>query len=227
MHAHHRADLVAAIAACVHDDLGADVALFGVHGPTVVLMLSEPRHRRMAIDLRPGIPRASRQCLTQLRRVNIAIQRVPEAANQIVRRDQRMPPRAFCGIDHLEMHIHPARHRGEMAIALHLRLGIGQPDATIAMMIIDRIVGILCQFLVEVDRMRLQPDHRLVHSEIRHLRCRMPRGARGQLIPLNQDDIGPAFLRQMIEGRTARNPAANDNNAYLRFHREPSLWGPP
>ena len=105
-----------------------------------------------------------------------------------------------------------------MPIAVHLRLGIGQPDAAVAVVIANGIFRIVTQFFIEGDRMRFQPYHRLVHAKIRHLCCRMPCGARGQLVPFDQHHVAPALSRQVIEGRTACDASADDNDTGARFH---------
>ena len=110
-----------------------------------------------------------------------------------------MPPRAFLRVDHLERDAHTFGHAREMPVAIHLGFGIGKTDATVAMVVIDRIIGIFGEFLVKPDRMAFQPDHRLGHAEIGDLCRGMPCGSRCQLVPLDQHDISPAFLRQMVE----------------------------
>ena len=77
MHAHHRAHLVDTIAACIDDDLAGDVALVCMHGPAVIPMLGEASHGGMTIDFGPCCARTPRERLTELRRVDIAIQRIP------------------------------------------------------------------------------------------------------------------------------------------------------
>ena len=46
----------------------------------------------------------------------------------------------------------------------------------------------------------------------------MPRCARCQFVAFDQDNIGPTFLRQVIQRRTASNPAPDNNNFGARFH---------
>lgn len=160
MHAHHRADLVDAVAAGVDHDLRADVALGRVHGPAVILMLGEAGDWRVAMHLGPpGLAGAPGQRLTQLRRVDVAVQRIPEPADQVTGLQKRMATYAFIRVDHLELNPPhaPPRHRGEVAIAVHLLRSVGQANAAGAMVVVDRIIGIVGQLLVEPDRMAFQP----------------------------------------------------------------------
>ena len=135
-----------------------------------------------------------------------------------------MPPRAFLGIYHLVLDAHPARHRGKVPVALHLRLGVRQPDPAIAMVVVDRIVRVVRQFLIEFDRMAFQAHHGLVHAKIRHLRSRMPGCSRGQFVAFDQHNIGPAFLRQVVERGASGNATTNNNDSGLGFHNDLAKW---
>ena len=55
MNPHHRADLVYPVAAGIDHDFCVDIALFGMNRPAVVLVLRQPNHRRVAVDLGPGL----------------------------------------------------------------------------------------------------------------------------------------------------------------------------
>ncbi len=81
---HHRANFVTPISACIHHDLCADVALFGMNRPGVVCVLRQTGDRRMAVNLCPGQSRTSRQRLTQLGRINVAVMRIPQSAQQVL-----------------------------------------------------------------------------------------------------------------------------------------------
>ena len=61
-----------------------------------------------------------------------------------------------------------------MTIRLHLAFSVGQPDTTIGMVIIDRVIRVGGKLTVKRDRMAFEADHGLVHAEIGHLRRRMP-----------------------------------------------------
>jgi hypothetical protein len=56
--------------------------------------------------------------------------------------------------------------------------------------------------------------------EMRALAGGMPRRSRGQLPLLDQHDIGPALLHQMIEEADAHDTAAHDDDTRLRLHLE-------
>ena len=218
MNPHHRADLVHPVATGIDHDFGVDIALFGMNGPAVIPVLRQPGHRRMAVDLGPGLAGTPGERLAQLRRVDVTVKRIPQPPDQIVGRNQRVPARAFSCVDHLEIDTHAACHRGKMPVALHLRLGVGEADASVGMVIVDRIVRIGGKLAIERDRMALQPDHRLVHAEIGHLRGRMPGRSRRQLVTLDQHHVTPALAGQMIECRASGDAAADYDHTRCRFH---------
>jgi hypothetical protein len=46
----------------------------------------------------------------------------------------------------------------------------------------------------------------------------MPGGAGGELLALDQDNIAPALLGQVIKRRNANHAATDNNHPRLRFH---------
>ncbi len=129
-----------------------------------------------------------------------------------------MAARAFLGIDNFKINSHPCRDRGEVPIAIHLRFCIGQSNATVPVVVSDRIICIVAKVFVQIDRVRFQTDHHLGHAKIGDLRSRVPSRAGGQFVTFDQHDIGPTFLRQMIQGRTASYATTNYDYSCLITH---------
>ncbi len=221
VYAHHCAHFVHTVAAGIHDDIGVDCAFVGLDGPGVIGLLGQGGNVGLPVNFGSGLAGVKGQGLTQLRRVDIAVLAIPKTAQQVIGGNERVTACAFLGVDDLVGDAHTARHGGEMPIALHLRLGIGQPDATIAVVIAHRIFWIVAQFLVERDGMALEAHHGLVRAKVGYLGGGMPCRARGQLVALDQDDVAPAFLGEMIECRTSGDTAADDNYFSSRFHETP------
>ena len=218
MDPHHFTHFIHAVATGIHDDLTVDVAFLGVDSPSIIFVLRQAGNGAVPIHLRACFAGPSGKRLAELRGVNIAIERIPQAAHKVICRDQGMSAGAFVRIDHLKMHVHAPRHGGKMPIAVHLGIRIGQPYAAIAVMVVDRILRIIRQLFVKIYRMGFQPDHRLVHAEIRDLRCRVPCRARGQLIAFHQNHIGPTLLREVIQRGTSGNTATDHHAPCLRLH---------
>ena len=73
--------------------------------------------------------------------------------------------------------------------------------------------GLGLQLDVEVGRIFRQPRHVLRAAQLADQAGRMPGGAAGQLLALEQHDVGPAELGQVIGDRTAGDAAADDDGA--------------
>ena len=131
---------------------------------------------------------------------------------------QRVTALALFRVQNFKFHPHAFRHGLKVVIAVEMVLRRRQPQSASAMMIVDRIIWIFCHLFVEIDRMGLQTNHRLIRTKIRHLRSRMPGGAGRQFISLHQHAIGDALLRKMIECRTTANTTTYDDNLCVRFH---------
>ena len=84
MHPHHTADLVHPVAAGVDHNIAVDIAVFGVDRPSVVFVLRQGGDRRIAVDLGPGFACVISQSLTKLRGINVAIERIPKPAQQVL-----------------------------------------------------------------------------------------------------------------------------------------------
>ena len=218
LHAHHRTDLVAAVAAGIDDLVRADVALRRVHDPAVVRLLREARHGRMAMHLGAGLAGTAGERLAQLCGVDVAVERIPQRTQHLVGVQQRVAPPAFGGIEQLELHAHAARQAQEVRVAIEMILGMRQPEAAGSVMVVDRVVRIVGQLLVERDRVRLQAEHALVGAEIRDLRGRVPGGARGQLVALQEHAVRDALLRQVVERGAAADAASDHDDLGLRLH---------
>ena len=87
---HHGHDLTGSEACGVHNDFGGDFALVRGHQPFAIGLLRQSRHAGVAANRAAQQPRFPRQGLCQLRGVNIAIQRIPQRALQVVGFDQRV-----------------------------------------------------------------------------------------------------------------------------------------
>ena len=90
MTAHHGHNLTGAEARRVNNDFGGDLALVRGHQPFAVGLLRQGGHAGVAANRAAQQPRLACQSLRQLRGINIAVQRIPQRALQIVGFDQRV-----------------------------------------------------------------------------------------------------------------------------------------
>ena len=66
--------------------------------------------------------------------------------------------------------------------------------------------------------MGFQTHHHLVRPKVGDLRCRVPCRAAGQLVTLQRNDVNPTFLREVVEGRSAGDAAADHKATSLDVH---------
>ena len=74
------------------------------------------------------------------------------------------------------------------------------------------------QLLVELDRVALERRHVGVGVQRVEAARRVPRGSGGELRALDQHDVLPAELGQMVEHAAADDAAADDGYLHMGFH---------
>ena len=72
--------------------------------------------------------------------------------------------------------------------------------------------GLGLDLLVQVDRVLLQASHVGVAVQRVHPAGRVPRGAGRQLLALEQDDVGPTRLGEVVEHAGADDAASDDDH---------------
>ena len=165
----------------------------------------------MLADLRAGHLGALDVGAGDAGRVDVALDVVVQRADEVLRVEEREEVLRLLRADHLELHpevaaagdghpeeVHPGLVAGEHQPA-------GQVDRAV-------LAGFLLDLLVQLDRVLLEPRHVRVAVEGVHAAGRVPRGAGGQLAPLEQDDVGPAGLRQVIQHAGADDAPTDDDD---------------
>jgi hypothetical protein len=141
----------------------------------------------------------------------VALDVVVERADEVLRVEEREEVLRLLGRDHLQLHpevppardghpeeVHPGLVAGEHQAA-------GQVDrAVLARLLLDR--------LVQLDRVLLEPRDVRVAVEGVHAPGRVPRGARRELPPLEEEDVGPAGLRQVVQDAGADDAPTDDDD---------------
>ena len=216
--ADHRADLVDPVARRVDDLFAGDITVLGVDDPLAVRLAVNRFDRIKAVDLRARPTRATRQRLGETARVDVAVDRVPQGTHQAVGFHQRMASPAFVGRQQLELDAHALGHADEVVVAVDVILGVRQTDAA-GYVIGDREFRIGCQFGIKPGRVTFEADHDLNSAELSHLRSRMPCRTGRQLVALDQNDIVPAFLGQMVKRAASADAATNHHHPRMCLHR--------
>ncbi len=107
---------------------------------------------------------------------------------------------------------------------IDLGVGVGQPQPA-GLMEADRPVDPFGQGLVGLDGVVGEGGGGVVADGAGDLTGGVPGGAGGQFVLLEEQAIGPAGLRQMIEATAADGAAANDHHAHLLDHALSSSFG--
>ena len=220
-HAHHRhepaehcADLLRTVARSIDDKFATDFALRRLDDP-VAALAPDARGRAEADDLRAQVARTLRQCLGQLRRIDVAVIRIVKAAGQIVGLQKRIAVLQTGHGDHRDIQALVLAH-ADNPFELHhpvARMGKAQRAGDV---VVHRIVDPLAQVAIKFRRIALHVHDRPACREGRHIAGGVPGRARGQLVLFQQHAIGPALERQMVEAGSADGAAADDDDTRCR-----------
>src|SRR5690349_13338770 len=104
-----------------------------------------------------------------------------------------------------------------MAVFLHPLLAMREADRA-GDVVVDRVIDLFAELGIELRGIALVLDDVPGGRIVRHIAGRMPGRARGKLIAVDQQAIGPAELRQVIEHAGADGPAADDHYAGMIGH---------
>ena len=131
-------------------------------------------------------------------RVHVALDRVVQRPDEVLRVHQREDLGRLVRGDEVQVHPEIAATRLGHAQEVHPDLGVGEHQPARQ---VDRAVlaGHPLQLLVQLDRVLLQPGHVRVAVERVHPAGGVPGRARRQLAALEQHDVGPAGLREVVQ----------------------------
>ena len=204
------------------DVLADDVALVGDDFPFAARQPLERGHARVPIDLGPAVPCGARQRLGQVGRLDIAVLRVLNCADDAV--DVAERPKLLDLIRREELDRDPDRlgDAGIVAVLIEPVAGAGEADVgDLAQADVEPRLGL--EVLVERDRIFVDLSDGITEVEERQKAGRMPGRAGGQLLALDEHAIGPALLDEMVKRRNADDAAADHHRPSLRSHEIPSI----
>jgi hypothetical protein len=221
--AEHAAGLARVVAGGDHHVLAGDVALGRGQPPLAARRARGAGDGGLLVDLRAAVARALPERHRQIGRRDVTVVRVVQGADDVRRVaavaevDERPQLLDLARRDHLEGHadrigraavllvlVHPCPAGGEAQVAGHVEA--------------DVLTGLRGQALVQVDRVLVQLPDRIAHVKERQQAGGVPGGARRELGALEQHDVGPALLRQVIERGHADDPAADHHHPGMRLH---------
>src|SRR5580704_17664435 len=185
------------------------------HRPPALAMVADPG---VLVDLGSGLPRAAGVGPGDPGRVDVTLDRVEERADEVLLLQQREQLLGFGRRDDLHIYaevaaaglshpqpVHPLPVTGQRQPARHV-------DAAVP-------AGALLDLPVQPDGVLLQLRDIGVTVERVHAARGVPGRAGGELLALDEYDIGPAQLGEVEQDRGAHHATADDDHLRGRFHR--------
>ena len=198
--------------------LGPYFTLIGSNQPFAVTALAYRRYPGMPVNLGAAVARAFRHRLRRLARIDVAIERLVNGADQVADLGQRVYLFKLGGGQDIEV------ETGELADALHLAkfvqaIRVAGDAQRAAGVKADRLPGFLGQYrLVQLHAMRAQVHDGDVMRVVGTEPGGVPGRARGELVFFDQHDVVPAQLGQVIDQRCAHGAAADDGYPDMSLH---------
>ena len=234
----HGAELGCVVPGGVHDVLAVDgvllvaavrsVAAAGRIGtaahdrdvPAAVGALGHTGHERVAHDPAAEIAGPLGHGVRAARRIGPAVMRCEEAEPYVVEiGQQRVPFSNLRGPDQVRLHADLGEHGVDVVVPVGLVGRARQPDGAAAVPA-RRQSCLGLQARVESDRLLVHLGHVEIADEVGDQTGRVPGGPRGQLAFLDQDRVGPAFVREGVQQAGPHGPAADDDALRLLRHAQ-------
>ena len=216
----HAADLARPQAARVDDVLGVDRALLGDDVPGAVGALPRVDDAVLAHDLGARDLRGLGVGVGHAVRIDVALDRVVDRADEVLLVQQRIQLLRLGRRDQLQIHAEVAAARHGHAQPVHALGRAGQHQAA-GDVHAARLAGDRLDLLVELDRVLLQLGDVGVAVDRVHAAGGVPGRAGRQLRPLDQHDVLPARLGQVIEHARAHDAAADHRHLHMVPHAKP------
>ena len=220
--ADHAADLARPQAAAVDDVLGADRALLCDDVPGAVGVLGQLDDAVPQDDIGAELLRRLGVGVRGARRIEMALDRIPHGADEVLFVHQREHRLGFRRRDQLGIHAEIAALGVRQPEEVHALGRVGEHDAA-GQVQRAGLAGKLLQLLVELHRVGLQLGDVGVAVERMEAAGRVPGRTGRQLRAFDQHDVGPAGAGQVVKHRTADDAAADDNCFCVGFHENGSV----
>ena len=217
LNADHAANFSRPQAAAVHNMLGDNDALLGDDIPGTVWARLKFHHAVVEVDLRPADLGRLGVGLGGAFGIEIAVDLVVERADKVLLLHQWKELLGFRRRQQLGLKVQIAGPRVGHLEEVHAVVGVGQDDAARAMQPAT-LPGDLLELIVQTDRVALQLGHVRIAVQRVETARRVPGRSRRQPRALNQHDVFPACLGEMVQHRTADDAAADDRDLGVGFH---------
>ncbi len=214
----HRHHFARAIARCIHQILASGVALVCSYPPLATRHSLDPDDAGEALDLRAEVARALGEGLRELAGIDVAVERIVQAADYVFERDERVSLFDLVGRDDRKIDALRARHRADVGVFVHAVARVREADRA-GDVIIDGIADPRAEFGVEPRGAALEFDDVPTRRKIRAIAGGVPCRAGSEFVALDQQRIAPTAPGEMVERARPHRAAADDDHPCMRLHR--------
>ncbi len=214
VHAGHPPDGARPHAGAVDDDLRAYIARVGTHARRASVLAEDPDHRCVLEYARAALARALRQSLGHVGRIHPRIVRKVKRRLQIAHIRKRPHALHFGGRNLVRIDAEAMRHVDAPPHLLRLVRGHRQLDRP-AIDDAGCLAGLRLEPPVQVLRIFRKLGLRLRVAQRGQQSRGVPGGSRGELRALEEHDVAPAELGEVIGDRAADHAATDDHHARL------------
>ena len=194
--------------------LAGNVPLVGLDQPLPVGLLDDAGHGGVAVDGRAPLTGPAGQGLGQVGGLDIAVRRMLDGPDQVVGPGQGPDGLHLVRGEEVDFHPDGAGDAGVIAVLVHPVLRPGEADvAHIAEADVQLRLGL--EGRIEAHRVLVHLADGIAEIEQGQEPRRMPGGAGGQLLALQQHAVAPAHAGQVIERADPDNSPANDDGARM------------
>ena len=215
--ADHAPDLARPEPARIDNVRGPDFPLVRPHQPIAAGKRLKRLDLGEAVYLGPLFARCSGIGVGRAGRVHMAVIGIPERPHKMPGVEQRHVPVRLLGGDDFRIEPEIASARMRQLEPLHALRRAGQQVAARHMQP-RRLARCGLDLRVEIDGVFLQPGDMRVAIDGVHAAGGMPARPAGEFVALDQHDILPAALRQVIQHRSTDHPAADNDDFGMSLH---------
>ncbi len=217
--ADHVSDLARPEARTVDDMLGVDRALVGHDVPATVMTRREREHAREPLGGGSELARRLHIGVRRAGRIAVAAVRAPQRADEMTRINEGIERPRLLERDHPRLHPEVAGARADELQAVELAGRRREHQAAVRV----QPAGLARDGLdlaIQIDGVLLQPRDVGLAVEGVHAAGRVPGRAGGELALLEQQQVGPADLRQVVEHARAHYPTTDDHGSRRTLHED-------
>ena len=211
----HEADVARPHAGAIHHDLARHLAAGRRHAGHPPVLDANPGDGGVLEDRRAATARALGQSERGIDRVGTAVAGQPQGADQVVSAHERPAAARLGRRDDCDVDVEAARHRGQALELVHA-LRVAREAQAARPAEARGLTRFGLELLVEIAAVLGQPRQVLGRPQLADEPGGVPGRTAGDVATLQQQDVAPAELRQVIRDAAAGDTAADDDHPRVR-----------